>query len=237
MTDIRLVDGLNDAIRQNPLAASLVGAGVFWMLFGNKVPSLAAAAPAAARSVGETLTSAGQKIIDATVETASDVAQRAGDAVRQAGEATRDGVARATPNTERVEAIKEAGADTLRSSAAAGQRVFSDAQQRLSESLERQPLLLGAIGIAIGAGLASAFPATNLEKDAFGAQASAARERIEGLATEAKGFAFERGRAVIDEVQREAQAQGFTPEAAKQGLQDVAAKVKSVAGSVGGRPS
>ena len=77
MSGSSLVDGLNDAIRENPLAASLVGAGVFWMMFGSKVPSIASAIPSAARSVGDTLTGAAQKMFDVAGDTVSEVAERA----------------------------------------------------------------------------------------------------------------------------------------------------------------
>lgn len=241
MTNTRLIDGLNEAIRENPLAASLVGAGVFWMLFGNKMPG-------AARSVGETLTSAGQKIIDATSETASDVAQRASDVAqrvsdtaRSAGDAARGMVPSSAPGADRLEAMKDTSAEALRSGAETGQRILGKAQQHLSESLERQPLLLGALGLAIGAGVASAFPATDFERETLGAHATAARDALETAAADAKDFALERGREVLRDVQQEAQAQGLTTEAAKQGWEDVSSRVKNVAGaardSVAGRVS
>ena len=230
MSSSSLVDGLNDAIRENPLAASLLGAGVFWMLFGSKVPSIASAVPSAAKSVGDSVTSAAQKMFDVAGETVSEVAERAGDTAQRASNAVSETVARAMPVAE-VDALKGAGNDALRSGVAISQRSVTDAKQRLSDSLERQPLLLGALGLVIGAGLASAFPATDMERDTLGSHAAAAREKIESVATDAKDFALDRGREVLDGVQREATAQGFSADAAKRGLKDAATKVKNVAGA------
>ena len=51
------------------------------------------------------------------------------------------------------------------------------------------------------------------------------------MAEDARDFAIERGREVIDDVRREAQAQGLTPEKAKENLHDITGRVKNVAGA------
>jgi acetamidase/formamidase len=49
-----------------------------------------------------------------------------------------------------------------------GQEALHKAQSSLAETLERQPLVLGAIGLAIGAAVAGAFRASDLENEWFG---------------------------------------------------------------------
>ncbi len=83
--------------------------------------------------------------------------------------------------------------------------------------LQRQPLVLGAVGLAVGAGVAAALPRIAAE-DAFA-------ETIDGFKAtvrEGLGDAYER-------VTNEARAQGLTPEAASQALAEVGGTVKDVA--------
>jgi len=230
------VAGLNDAVRENPVAAALVGAGVFWMLFGSKVPALAAAVPGAAKAAGQSLSSAGQAVSDTVGDAASTVTRQVTDAFERTADAARNmagsTLAGATDTASRTvsgtgDKVTELAHEATRS----GQRYASAAQQRLAESLERQPLLLGALGMAIGAGIASAFPSTALEADLMGQQAKAAREKLETLAEEGKSFAVSRGQQVLDDVKGEAAAQGLTPERAKQSLREFSAKAKNVAGA------
>jgi hypothetical protein len=98
-------------------------------------------------------------------------------------------------------------------------------QSRLSESLNKQPLLLGAIGLAIGAGIASAFATTEVENQLMGEKGAAARENLKHIAEEAKS----RARQVVAEVQDEAARQGLSLNAAKDAAASVAGKVRNVA--------
>jgi nucleotide-binding universal stress UspA family protein len=106
-------------------------------------------------------------------------------------------------------------------------------QKTIGDAIERQPLLLGAIGIALGVGIASAFPPTAIEKETMGAQGSAARERMTAFVTETVEAAKTRANDVLEEVSKEAEAQGLTPAAATEQLHGVAQKVKAVATSSG----
>ena len=110
-------------------------------------------------------------------------------------------------------------------------RFRSPLQQNLNQALEKQPLLLGAIGLVIGAGIALAFPSTSVEKDLMGEAGAAAKDKLQALATDATEFATERGKQVIADVKNEAQAHGLTPSAATESLKGVAEKVKGAATS------
>ena len=72
-------------------------------------------------------------------------------------------------------------------------------------------MLLGAIGLAIGAGIASTFATTEVETEWMGEQGAAAREKLQGAVAEGK----ERARKVVADVQEEAARQGLTLDAAK----------------------
>jgi chorismate mutase len=65
----------------------------------------------------------------------------------------------------------------------------------------------------------------------MGEAGTAARETFQELASETSELASKRAKQVLDEVKKEAEAQGLTPSAAKNMLKDIAEKVKTVAGS------
>ena len=83
--------------------------------------------------------------------------------------------------------------ERLQAIASSGREYGVAIQSRLSQSLERQPLLLGAIGLAIGAGIASTFATTEVETEWMGEQGAAAREKLQGAVAEGK----ERARKVV----------------------------------------
>jgi hypothetical protein len=119
----------------------------------------------------------------------------------------------------------------VQTSAQSGVALGTSVQKNISDTLERQPLLLGAIGLAIGAGIASAFPSTRLESDFMGEAGAATREKIQDLASDTTDFVVARAKQTLHDVKQEAEAQGLTSSAAGYALSDVAEKVKSVAGS------
>jgi len=135
------------------------------------------------------------------------------------------------PDTDKaIEASAEAGAtvgNRINSAAAAGREYGAAIQSRLSESLEKQPLLLGAIGLAIGAGIASTFATTAVESELMGEQGSAARQKLQGLA----GDVTDRAKQIASDLKDEAGRQGLTPDAAKSAAAGIGEKVRAVAGA------
>jgi hypothetical protein len=244
-----LVNDLNGAIRENPLAAGLIGMGVAWMLFGgSKLPgrvpgaikSAATAAGSAASAAGSAvaggISEAGSRIAgtarhiqgqiqDQLQDSAADAADAAASAARNVSAPDMPGI---VPEMENAFATTASNIrDALTDTAAKGREYGNAIQSRLADSLERQPLLLGAIGLAIGAGIASTFASTKLEGQVMGAQGEAAREALEGFVGDTK----RRAEQVLDTVKEEAQKQGLTPDAAKQAASGIADKVKGVAGA------
>lgn len=234
------VDDLNGAVRANPVAAGLIGAGVLWMFFGrSRLPGAAwSAANSMAGAVGAAAQATGSAVGDAVAGTGA----RVGAAARQAGDAISTG---ATQAATVVRDTVSAGYDAL---ASAGEQAAGDVkdagraaghagfdlgplQANLKRTLERQPLMLGVIGLGIGAAIASAFPATDLEREVMGEAGAAVKDKITDIATETTEFVSDRAKQVLSDVKQEAAAQGLTPDAAVAGLKGVAGKVKTVAGA------
>lgn len=227
-----LVDRLNRAIRENPLAAGLIGAGVAWMLFGG-TRGIGAAAGFATNVAARTGAAA------SATTAAGGLAQsgsNAAAAIKDAGSEVVGSVASLVPDVSLPDADKIVEAATHAQSAISegfdsavskASDYTTTIRSRLSEGLESQPLLLGAIGLAIGAGIASTFATTAVESELMGAQGAAARDKLEDLAGDIK----DRAGKVLSDVQEEAGRQGLTPERAKDAASDIGDKVKTLAGA------
>ena len=232
-------DDLNAAIRENPVAAGLIGAGVLWMFFGGpRISALGSKVPGAARAVAGAVGTAAHATRGAVGEALAATGSRASDAARHIGDAVSSGTEGATRffrdtasgGYDALASSTARASDTLartaRGATPSGLEFTTTLQRNLSEALERQPLLLGAIGLAIGAGIASAFPTTKIEKDLMGEAGARVKETIQDIATETST----RVQQVVSEVKKEAETQGLTPSAAKEGLKGVTDLLKTVAG-------
>src|SRR4051812_46429475 len=146
-----VVDRLNAAIRDNPLAAGLIGAGLAWMLMGGAkgFGAVAGAAKGAAGPAGSAAASAGSTIADGLTKAGAS----GGEALKSAASDGAGSVASLVPDFPvpdpgpAFEAIADASAplgNRINSAATASRAYGAAIQSRLSESLEQQPLLLGA---------------------------------------------------------------------------------------------
>ena len=232
------IGGLQDAIRENPVSAALVGMGVLWMFTGGAKLSTAAAlltpaARAAATGVGaglqasgdavgavsEGIRSAGSRVVDGVMETISDAANSVGETATQAYEAVKDATVDSTSTVKNTAAQQSAQTAGL----------TSTVQSNLRETFERQPLLLGAIGVAIGAAMAAGLPSTQIEAEAVGDAADRIKEQVKDFASEQVDNVTEMARRTIDAVKKEADNQGLTPQAAKEHAAAIGDKLKTVA--------
>jgi hypothetical protein len=109
-----------------------------------------------------------------------------------------------------------------------GMEALGTIRSNLSAVFRAQPLALGAIGIAIGVGIAAAFPATELETDYLGEASEAVRARASEFAAEQAGRVTTVGGDVLEAVADEAQRQGLTLGSAKSAAGDISAKVGRV---------
>jgi hypothetical protein len=134
----------------------------------------------------------------------SDTATSAGDAVRSGA----NSMANAAPTTE-----------GLRST--------------LSDLFQRQPLLLGAIGLGIGAGVAASIPATETEKGYLGEASAEFQSKALGIASEGAHRATNVASAVATTISNEARVQGLTPDSLKSTVADAGRKIKAVAEQAG----
>jgi hypothetical protein len=203
------VEDLRDAAGRNPVSAALIGMGVLWMLTGAKSPA----------GVRRVLRNAGlDQVPDALSEVRSGLREKAGSDVA----------------ASTLEAARGRGASVIDDVVEYGRAmiepgpVFETARDGLSELFRAQPLALGAIGLAIGAGIAAALPKTDVE-DAYLGEAS---RTLKTEAAEIAGQQVEKATAlandVVEAASAEARKQGLTPDGAKAATNDLTGRVGRV---------
>ena len=182
-SSLTLVKSLADSARSNPGAALLIGAGLTMMLTkttGADVMSTAGSALKAATAAGT----------DAAVAAASGVKSAAGSAADTARSLAGQASDKVTGMTDKVAGAVSETAGELRDKAGEqvdqarrlvhdGQdaaqhleqdatRLAADTKQAMSRLLEEQPILVAAIGTALGAIFGAALPASRAERNVLG---------------------------------------------------------------------
>jgi hypothetical protein len=94
--------------------------------------------------------------------------------------------------------------------------------------MDRQPLVLGAIGLGVGAVMAAALPSTAVEADLLGQASADFQSRTRELAEKVTDRAADLADGVTVAVANEAQAQGLTAESLKQSASDASRKVQNI---------
>jgi hypothetical protein len=226
-TQTGFFDNLISAARDNPLSAALIGSGVLWLLVGDEKMKAAArlAATTASDVVDSGIDSASKVRRTAAPPTAPEIDHEA----RGAGETLRTGVGAASGSiSEAADQVRDRfdeGVAYAReqfgklSSTMPSRASLSKSQSSLGDMVERQPLLVGAVGLAIGAALAGAFRVSDMENEYIGE-----------LSDNAKGDLGKRGRDVSNALLEASDA--ITAEAGDAGA-EVADRLKQAAADAG----
>jgi len=233
------VRDLSDAARKNPVSAALIGMGVLWLFTGgrtaervgdlvrgagfDRIPDAAGNALDAARS---TLRS-GSETIGSGVSSIGSGVSSATETLKDAGAAGLDRVARAGSEAA------DAAYGYAQNIPDAGGALFGTARDNLSELFRAQPLALGAVGLAIGAGIAAALPATDLEAKYFGEASDDFKEQAADFASEQVSRATTIAEEVAAAISDEARKQGLTVDAAKSAIADIPGKLGRVVDAAG----
>ncbi len=109
-------------------------------------------------------------------------------------------------------------------------RIASQTQNTIGQIVREQPLAVALAGLAAGAAIAAAFPATQMERDTLG--------MVGKRATEAAAAAGQRvgdaASAARDQLKSAAEERGLNPDGLKEVARDVASTIgKSISGSAG----
>lgn len=148
-------------------------------------------------------------------ERARPIVDRASDALRPLGSGVRSGMQSVASSWEDFDTNE------------AAERI-ADIRSSLTEIFRRQPLALGVIGLAIGAGMAAALPMTEKETELLGEASDEFKERAQEFATEQAEHAKDRAKRAVDAAAEEARNQGLSQEGVKSTAQDLSQKLERV---------
>jgi hypothetical protein len=183
-------DRLLAAVQENPLSATLIGGGALWLMIGDE--KLKGAARSAVTVASDVVDSGASNLraaasglqrtaapptapemdhegsgtggtIPAAVGTAADTMSGAADSVRDRFD---EGVAYAREQFAKM-------GDPLPTA-----DKLAKAQSSLGDIMEKQPLVIGALGLAIGAALAGAFRTSQMENDYIGAASDEVKDDL-----------------------------------------------------------
>jgi hypothetical protein len=208
------VKDLGDAARRNPLSAALIGMGVLWLFTGGK----------SAGRAGDLFRSTG---LNRLPETAKDTLGNVGSGLGSGAGSVKDAA------SSSLATIREQSAATLDHAAEFARQIpepgamFETARDNLTELFRAQPLALGAIGLAIGAGMAAALP--SVENAYLGDVSETIRSRTAEIAGQQIDKAASLATDVIDATAAEAREQGLTTDGARAAVKDITGRVGRVA--------
>lgn len=221
------VRDLGDAMRRNPVSAALIGMGIMWMFSGR----LAGLSGEAARRVRlDRIPDAAGDALDAAGSMVRSGARAMGDSVGSIAGTVQDGAATVVDKAaqfgrQQTEAVSE----YAKSLPGFGADMMGEARSSLAELFRTQPLALGAIGLAIGAGIAAALPATELEAEYLGESADTVKEKARQFASEQASRAKTAAENAVKAAAAEARDQGLTMEGVKSAANDISDKIGRVA--------
>jgi hypothetical protein len=225
------VRDLGEAARDNPVSAALIGVGVLWLFGGSAVAMSRSRIDWTPngdrmRNAPGRLSDAASAAMDGTARLSANVASATErlktNASAAIGGASRFGREQADTVSQYARAIPESGAEmanSLRSS--------------LTDLFKAQPLALGAIGLAIGAGIAAAVPSTKMEMEYLGEASDIIKEKAKQFASEQSTRAGAAADKAFNAATEEAQRQGLTVDGAKSAANEVSKKVARVADAAG----
>jgi hypothetical protein len=197
------VKDLGDAARRNPISAALIGMGIVWLFAGK-----------AAVRPSEFLERTGlDRLPDAARNAMSATQDRVASAADTLRTTSGDGIETATRMASEYPKALPDSAD-----------VFGNVRDNLTDLFKAQPLALGAIGLAIGAGIAAAWPATDMENSYLGETSETFKSKAAEITGEQIDKASTLATDVIETAAEEARKQGLTVDGAKAAMDDLSGK-------------
>jgi len=190
-----------------------------------------AATPAAAdMSLGDRLKDTAVSMGDAINTGVADVKVRTAALSASAIDSSRDLVASAASAAQNAaSSVTDAGLEAAKGVRDKATDYSNRAGKTFVDTIQENPLLVAGVGLLLGGLIASAIPKSDLEEDLVGDAAAAARRRASEAAS--KGFDTAKGVAgeILQNVARQAGAEGLTPDKLDETARDIGQRVRRVA--------
>ena len=199
---------LKTQIRDNPLPLTLIGTGLAWLVLGQgpggAAPPRGASTSGVTPDPSSTFAEYGSRddlLPDSqsgsVADTLSEAARTARSAVTDAADTVRDN----------LDAGKQWVQGTAQGASAGGADFVAKGRQSATELIESEPLILAALGLAVGTAIGAMLPRTSLEDQQLGSYSDAIRNTAQNLMEKgvegAKEVAAEAYQTVKDEADRQ----------------------------------
>jgi len=143
-----------------------------------------------------------------------------------------------TLGAQTTEGVRFAGSSVTDAAASAVEGVRARAsvgnmRSTLGGLLQRQPLLLGAIGLAIGAGVGASLPISDIETEYLGDASAEFQAKARAVANEQRERVSDVATGVQTAIAEEVRVQGLTPDKLKSTAGEVEQRIKSLADYAG----
>lgn len=232
----QFVTNLKHQVRDNPLALALVGGGLGWLMMGSRSSGHGHAtsrpAPLATHGAGTAGPSASSHqshsagVGSAIGKGASSVGKTAGAAAASAGHSAHS-VSHSM--SAGLHDARDGASEGLHRVAHSSEEMGARVKNSMLDALEREPLVLGALGLAVGAAIGAMLPTTRTEQEYMGETSAKAREAAGSALKDGVEKAKDVSHDVYAAARDEADRQGLTREGTS--AADKADGVSKAAGS------
>jgi hypothetical protein len=239
----QMLSNLADKASTNPMPLLVIGAGLAWLMMGsNSKPSYGRSGYRGGEGYSGRYPSDAYGAYDDDDSGRSGLKQKVSDAASAAGDKVHDVAGAASDKVHGLASSARDAASSARSSAADAARSAKDklqsaagsardtaynvgqqAQDTFYDTLHREPLIIGALGLAVGAAIGVSLPSTSIEDEKIGKYRddlfNKGKELVQGqvdTAKQAAGAAYssvkselqdgQEGESLADKVSRVAQA-------------------------------
>lgn len=254
-----MLSNLRTQARDNPMALALIGSGVAWLMLGTSGetrssepydPSRNYASPDypyrdpnaptdrapdfAPLVAGHPGSGLGRSV---ERDQGSDLGGRVRDAFGDSVRATREKAEGVMAGVQGAAADALAGATEFAGQFGHQARygatdLSGRARRTFLDVLEREPLVIGALGLAVGAAVGALIPASDLERQHLGSAGAAVKDKAESLLDRGVAMAQNAAAEVYGTARDEADRQGLLP-----GQRPIAEKIGEVVRAAGGKAS
>jgi hypothetical protein len=184
-----LGSGVGAAFKNNPVPMLLTATGIGWMIFGSR--GSPRQAYAADEGYDDRYYEGRRGVMSDIGEKLSGTTEAAGSRLSDSKDAAKETLNRATDTLkDTATRTKDAVASSVGWTAEAAQRQAQRTREGFTQMLEEQPLILGLMGIAIGAAIGAALPRTEQEDRIVGEM----RDKAMNKAKEFVAGSYEKGR-------------------------------------------
>ena len=212
------VSNLGGSLKNNPIPVALMGIGMAWLMAtGNRKPGYAYTPPEGMQteSSGPGMMQRASEGMSSAKDRLSQTSHSARERIGGLGQSTRDRIGQAGQGArERVGQIGQTARNQMERMRYQAERVRTG----YDSIVQDQPLVLGAIGFAIGALMAAGLPRTRHEDELMGEASDRLTERAKETGREQLDKAKQVATAAKDAAMGEAQKQGLPTGQQGQGM-------------------